>query len=83
MELVTTLVIVAILAGLAIPTLFGFTGKGEVSAQAVLGLKLAFVAWPCLLLVPMVVAAWRYPLDRRAQGLLARRLAGRPRAERG
>jgi Na+/melibiose symporter-like transporter len=62
---------------LAIPTLFGFSGKGEPSASAALGLKTAFVAWPCLLLVPMLILAWRYPLDRRAHGILARRLASR------
>ena len=62
---------------LAIAALFGFTGKGETAAAAATGLKLAFVAWPCLLLLPMLVLAWRYPLDRRAQGILARRLARR------
>jgi Na+/melibiose symporter-like transporter len=62
---------------LAIAALFGFTGKGEPTAEAATGLKLAFVAWPCLLLLPMLVLAWRYPLDRRAQGILARRLARR------
>lgn len=62
---------------LAIPTLFGFSGKGELSATAALGLKTAFVVWPCILLVPMLVLAWRYPLDRRAHGILARRLASR------
>jgi Na+/melibiose symporter-like transporter len=62
---------------LAIPTLFGFSGKGELSATAALGLKTAFVAWPCLLLAPMLILAWRYPLDRRAHGILARRLASR------
>jgi Na+/melibiose symporter-like transporter len=62
---------------LAIPTLFGFSGKGELSATAALGLKTAFVAWPCVLLVPMLILAWRYPLDRRAHGILARRLASR------
>jgi Na+/melibiose symporter-like transporter len=62
---------------LAIPTLFGFTGKGEITAAAATGLKLAFVGWPSLLLVPMLLLAWRYPLDRRAHGILARRLAAR------
>ena len=62
---------------LAIAALFGFTGKGETTAEAATGLKLAFVLWPCLLLLPMLVLAWRYPLDRRAQGILARRLARR------
>ena len=62
---------------LFIPTLFGFTGKGAVTADSAVGLKLAFVAWPCLLLVPMLALAWRYPLDRRAHGILARRLASR------
>jgi len=60
---------------LAIPALFGFTATGEPDGKAVLGLKLAFVAWPCVLLVPMLVLAWRYPLDRRAHGILRRRLA--------
>ena len=62
---------------LFIPTLFGFTGKGEVTAAAATGLKLAFVLWPCVLLVPMLALAWRYPLDRRAHGILARCLASR------
>jgi len=62
---------------LSIPTLFGFSGKGEITATAATGLKIAFVAWPSLLLVPMLILAWRYPLDRRAHGILARRLARR------
>ncbi len=62
---------------LAIPTLFGFDAQREITPEAAFGLKVAFVAWPCLLLVPMLVLAWRYPLDRRAHGVLARRLAGR------
>ena len=52
---------------LFIPTLFGFSGKGEITGAAELGLKLAFVGWPCVLLIPMIWLAWRYPLDRRAQ----------------
>jgi Na+/melibiose symporter-like transporter len=62
---------------LAIPTLFGFDARQEITASAALGLKVAFVAWPCLLLVPMLVLAWRYPLGRRAHGILARRLERR------
>jgi Na+/melibiose symporter-like transporter len=62
---------------LAIPTLFGFDAQREITPEAAFGLKVAFVAWPCLLLLPMLVLAWRYPLDRRAHGVLARRLAGR------
>jgi len=62
---------------LAIPTLFGFDAQREITPQAAIGLKVAFVAWPCLLLVPMLLLAWRYPLDRRAHGVLARRLASR------
>ena len=62
---------------LAIPTLFGFTARDAMSDQAALGLKLAFVAWPCLLLVPMLVLAWRYPLGRRAHAILSRRILGR------
>jgi Na+/melibiose symporter-like transporter len=65
---------------LAIPTLFGFDAQREITPGAAFGLKVAFVAWPCLLLVPMLVLAWRYPLDRRAHGVLARRLACRTRA---
>jgi Na+/melibiose symporter-like transporter len=63
---------------LAIPTLFGFDARQEITASAALGLKVAFVAWPCLLLVPMLALAWRYPLGRRAHGILARRLERRP-----
>jgi Na+/melibiose symporter-like transporter len=63
---------------LAIPTLFGFDAKRAITPEAAFGLKVAFVAWPCLLLVPMLLLAWRYPLDRRAHGVLARRLASRP-----
>jgi Na+/melibiose symporter-like transporter len=59
---------------LAIPAALGFEAKGALTDQAMLGLKLGFVAWPCLLLVPMLVLAWRYPLDRRAHGILRRRL---------
>ncbi len=69
---------------LAIPTLFGFDAQREITPDAAFGLKVAFVAWPCLLLVPMLVLAWRYPLDRRAHSVLARRLAcrtGRTRAD--
>jgi Na+/melibiose symporter-like transporter len=63
---------------LYIPTLFGFSGKGDMTADSALGLQLAFIAWPILLLVPMIALAWRYPLDRRAHGILARRLQSRP-----
>jgi glycoside/pentoside/hexuronide:cation symporter, GPH family len=62
---------------LSIPAFFGFSAREALTDQAVLGLKLAFVAWPCLLLVPMLVLAWRYPLGRRAHAVLARRLARR------
>ena len=62
---------------LFIPTLFGFSGKGELAGTAVLGLKLAFVGWPCLLLMPMIWLAWRYPLGRRAHRILSRRLVSR------
>jgi glycoside/pentoside/hexuronide:cation symporter, GPH family len=62
---------------LSIPAWFGFTAREALAPEAVLGLKLAFVAWPCLLLVPMLVLAWRYPLGRRAHGVLARRISRR------
>ena len=62
---------------LFIPTLFGFSGKGEITGAAELGLKLAFVGWPCVLLIPMIWLAWRYPLDRRAHRILSRRLSSR------
>ena len=62
---------------LAIPAWFGFEPRGEITPAAARGLKLAFVAWPCLLLVPMLLLAWRYPLGRRAHAILARRLATR------
>lgn len=60
---------------LAIPAWFGFSGSGPPSDAAIFGLKLAFVVWPCLLLTPMLILAWRYPLGRRAHAILARRLA--------
>ena len=59
---------------LAIAGLFGFSGKDAVAGWAVTGLKFAFVGWPCLLLLPMIVMAWRYPLDRRGQRILRNRL---------
>lgn len=62
---------------LAIPAALGFAAHEPLTEQAVLGLKLAFVAWPCLLLIPMLILAWRYPLGRRAQAILARRLVHR------
>jgi glycoside/pentoside/hexuronide:cation symporter, GPH family len=62
---------------LAIPTFFGFSGSEAPDARAALGLKVAFILWPCLLLLPMLVLAWRYPLNRRAHATLARRLAQR------
>jgi Na+/melibiose symporter-like transporter len=68
-------------AALAIAGLFGFSGKGDATGAAATGLKVAFVGWPVLLLVPMIWLAWRYPLDRRAQTILRRRLD--QRAERG
>ncbi|MCM2310854.1 MAG: MFS transporter [Steroidobacteraceae bacterium] len=63
---------------LAIPAAFGFDPQAPITPAAALGLKVAFVAWPGLLLVPMLVLAWRYPLGRRQHGILARRLATRP-----
>ena len=68
---------------LIIAGLFGFSGKGEATGAAVTGLKFAFVGWPCLLLVPMIVMAWRYPLDRRGQRLLRNRLDRRIRRAEG
>ncbi len=65
---------------LAIPTLFGYSGTGEIDAAGALGLKAAFIGWPCLLLLPMLVLAWRYPLGRRQHATLARRLARRHEA---
>ena len=59
---------------LAIPAWLGFEPQGEITPAAALGLKVAFIAWPCLLLVPMLLLAWRYPLGRREHGILARRL---------
>jgi glycoside/pentoside/hexuronide:cation symporter, GPH family len=67
---------------LSIPAFFGFTAREALSPEAVLGLKLAFVGWPCLLLIPMLVLAWRYPLGRRAHGILARRIGRRMARER-
>jgi Na+/melibiose symporter-like transporter len=66
---------------LAIPAGFGFDAHGEITPAAALGLKLAFVGWPCLLLVPMLWLAWHYPLGRRQHGILARRLAARQEVE--
>lgn len=65
---------------LAIPTLFGYSGEDAVDAAAAAGLKAAFIAWPAMLLLPMLVLAWRHPLDRRAHAALARRLARRSSA---
>jgi Na+/melibiose symporter-like transporter len=62
---------------LAIPVWFGFSQQEPASKAAELGLKAAFIGWPCVLLVPMLVLAWRYPLGRRSHGILARRLARR------
>ena len=62
---------------LAIPALFGFSAREPLTQKAVTGLQVAFVAWPCLLLLPMVVLAWRYPLGRRAHAILARRISRR------
>jgi glycoside/pentoside/hexuronide:cation symporter, GPH family len=62
---------------LSIPVLFGFAADGVPTPGAVLGLKLAFVAWPCLLLVPMLLLAWRYPLGRQAHSILSRRIGAR------
>ena len=62
---------------LAIPAFYGFDAGEAPDVAAVTGLKLGFVGWPCLLLLPMLVLAWRYPLDRRTQGILRRRLAAR------
>jgi Na+/melibiose symporter-like transporter len=67
---------------LALPTFFGFTGKGDLTDAGILGLKVAFVGWPILLLIPMSVLAWRYPLDRRRQEILSRRLAASVERER-
>jgi Na+/melibiose symporter-like transporter len=63
---------------LAIPLWFGFDQQAPVSPDAALGLKVAFVAWPCALLAPMLWLAWRYPLGRRQHRTLARRIATRP-----
>ena len=61
-------------AALAIAGLFGFSGKEDAVGTAAIGLQLAFVGWPIALLIPMIVMAWRYPLNRRAQSILRRRL---------
>jgi len=66
-------------AALAIAGLFGFSGKQDAEGSAVVGLQLAFVGWPILLLLPTIVLAWRYPLGRRAQRLLRLRLDRRER----
>jgi len=64
-------------AALAIAGAFGFSGKQDAVGTAAIGLQLAFVGWPIALLVPMIVMAWRYPLNRRAQSILRRRLDSR------
>ena len=56
--------------GLSIPAWFGFSAQDALSDSAVTGLKLAFAGWPCLLLAPMAVLAWRYPLDRKTHSAL-------------
>lgn len=67
---------------LGIAAWFGFSTEAPLSAQAVLGLKFAFVGWPCLLLLPMVALAWRYPLGRQVHSILTRRVGQRISRER-
>jgi Na+/melibiose symporter-like transporter len=58
-------------------SLFGFNAKlGAVNgAQAMLGLKMAYVIIPSLIYVCSAICIWFFPIDRRRQGLIARRLA--------
>jgi glycoside/pentoside/hexuronide:cation symporter, GPH family len=62
---------------LGIPAWFGLGAQGPLDDRAVLGLTFGMVLWPCLLLLPMSLMAWRHPLGRRAHRLLSRRLARR------
>jgi Na+/melibiose symporter-like transporter len=64
-------------AALAIAGVFGFSGKLDAVGTAVIGLQLAFVGWPIVLLIPMIAMAWRYRLNRRAHSILRRRLDSR------
>jgi GPH family glycoside/pentoside/hexuronide:cation symporter len=58
-------------------SLFGFNAKlGAVNGpQAMLGLKMAYVIIPSLIYVCSAICIWFFPIDRRRQGLIARRLA--------
>ena len=41
---------------LAMPLWFGFDAQAQVTPDSALGLKVAFVAWPCALLAPMLLS---------------------------
>jgi len=62
---------------LAMPLWFGFDEHSPAGGSGAVGLKIAFIAWPCMLLVPMLWLAWRYPLGQRAHRIIAQRLTGR------
>ncbi|QIZ78159.1 MFS transporter [Ferrimonas lipolytica] len=62
---------------LGIAAFFGFSGKGELSESASVGLKLGFIVWPSLLLLPMLWLVWHYRLGKTSQRALQRRLASR------
>jgi GPH family glycoside/pentoside/hexuronide:cation symporter len=59
--------------------LFGFNAKlGAANGpQAMLGLKLAFIVIPSLIFASSAIFIWRFPIDKRRQGIIARRLAQR------
>jgi Na+/melibiose symporter-like transporter len=60
---------------LSITALFGFDARQALTGEAVTGLQLGFIVWPCLLLLPMMLMAWHYPLGRRAHRILRKRLS--------
>jgi GPH family glycoside/pentoside/hexuronide:cation symporter len=59
--------------------LFGFNAKlGAANApQAMLGLKMAYMVIPSLIYATSAICIWRFPIDKRRQGIIARRLAQR------
>lgn len=64
-------------AGLVIAGLFGFSAKGPNDATAMAGFFLALVWIPCALNLAAAALAWNFPIDRRRQAAIRRRLERR------